>query len=218
MPTRSESTDGSTSSGRSGSNDTLPAADTWGSWHAAGESHNRCLQFRVNNAHARVSCLLCATPMGSTRWLVPFVGRRLPRELAMRLTHGSQPELVQAALGSSLQAVHDAWLQSLEPTLSRRDELLRAPDQVRLSDPWAGDTWSTLFSGVEWSADQGCWRTGVVGEVWERPLPCSGRNQADDDDDEACWHLEKVPEGNDAAAIGQGGCVSSLCFRISQKI
>lgn len=130
MPTRSESTDGSSSSGRSGgSNDTLPAADTWGSWHAAGESHNRCLQFRVNNAHARVSCLLCATPMGSPRWLVPFVGRRLPRELAKRLTHASQPEQVQAALCSSLQAVHDAWLQSLEPTLSRRDELLRAPDQ-----------------------------------------------------------------------------------------
>lgn len=129
MPARSESTDGSGSSGRNGSNDTLPAADTWGSWHAAGETHNRCLQFRVKNGHARVSCLLCATPMGSPRWLVPFVGRRLPRELAKRLTQASEPEQVQAALCASLQAVHDAWLQSLEPTLSRRDELLQATDQ-----------------------------------------------------------------------------------------
>ncbi|KAH8037752.1 hypothetical protein HPB51_017252 [Rhipicephalus microplus] len=129
MPVRSESTDGSGSSGRNGSNDMLPAADTWGSWHVAGESRNRCLQFRVKNDHARVSCLLCATSMGSPRWLVPFVGRRLPRELAKRLAQASEPELVQAALCSSLQAVHDAWLQSLEPTLSRRDELLRATDQ-----------------------------------------------------------------------------------------
>ncbi|KAK8763409.1 hypothetical protein V5799_033984 [Amblyomma americanum] len=129
MPTRSESTDGSSSSGRTGSNDTVPAADTWASWHAARASHNRCLQFRVNSGRARVSCLLCATPMGSPRWLVPFVARRLPRELAKRLVHASQPEQVQGALCASLQAVHEAWLQSLEPTLSRRDELLQAPDQ-----------------------------------------------------------------------------------------
>ncbi|KAL1454751.1 hypothetical protein MTO96_027769 [Rhipicephalus appendiculatus] len=89
MPARSESTDESGSSGRNGSNDMLPAADTWGSWHVAGETRNRCLQFRVKNDHARVSCLLCATPMGSPRWLVPFVGRRLPRELAKRLTQAS---------------------------------------------------------------------------------------------------------------------------------
>lgn len=129
MPTRSQSTDESGSSGRSGSNDTLPAAGTWGSWHAAGEAHNRCLQFRVNNGRVRVCCLLCATPMGSPRWLVPFVARRLPRELAKRLGQASQPEQVQAVLCASLQAVHDAWLQSLEPTLIRRNELLQATDQ-----------------------------------------------------------------------------------------
>lgn len=129
MPTRSQSTDESGSSGRSGSNDTLPAAGTWGSWHAAGEAHNRCLQFRVNNGRVRVCCLLCATPMGSPRWLVPFVARRLPRELAKRLGQASQPEQVQAVLSSSLAAVHDAWLQSLEPTLIRRNELLQATDQ-----------------------------------------------------------------------------------------
>lgn len=128
MPTRSDSSDGSGSSRGTSSTDTLPAADTWASWQAAGASHDKCLQFRVSS-HARVSCLLCSTGVGSPRWLVPFVQRRLPKELARRLPRTSQPKQVRDALCESLQAVQEAWLQGLEPNLNRRDELLRASDQ-----------------------------------------------------------------------------------------
>lgn len=125
MPTRSDASDGSGSSRGSGSNDTLPAADTWASTGAS--AHDKCLQFRVGGG--RVSCLLCPTGVGSPRWLLPFVQRRLPRELAKRLPNATQPSQVRDALCESLGAVQDAWLQGLEPNLNRRDELLRASDQ-----------------------------------------------------------------------------------------
>lgn len=76
-----------------------------------------------------MSCLLCSTGVGSPRWLLPFVQRRLPKELAKRLPQSSQPKQVRDALCESLKAVQDAWLQGLEPNLNRRDELLRASDQ-----------------------------------------------------------------------------------------
>lgn len=187
MPTRSDASDGSGSSRSSGSNDTLPAVDTWASWQAAGaSSHDKCLQFRVGG-HARVSCLLCSTGVGSPRWLLPFVQRRLPKELGRRLPPlaSSQPKQVRDALCESLGAVQEAWLQALEPNLNRRDELLRAPDQGPGEASLAAleaelSAGCSLALAVVWQGDQlylanlGCTRVlllrggGSEGEAVER--------------------------------------------------